>query len=583
MDYPIIKKPTWEDMKVKPNLAAIDGEAGKTVWDDIQQELDWLPGGLLNIAHECVDRHACGKGQDKPAMLWEGKNGEQETYTFGRLKEESDRFANVLKGLGIKKGARVFMFMERLPELYVAIFGALKLVAVVGPLFSAFGPDPVRDRLLDSGATVLVTQPTLRRRITEILPDLPELQHIIVVNKNQRDQEPFVGKDLDYYALMSQAVPEFEMAQTSMYDHSVMHYTSGTTGKPKGAVHCHLAVLQHYATGKWVLDFHPDDIYWCTADPGWVTGTSYGMFAPWSNGVTQLSFEGGFKAATWYELIQRYKITVWYSAPTAIRMLMKAGEEIPGRYNLGTLRHINSVGEPLNPEAIVWGLKVFNQAIHDNWWQTETGAMLIANVPALDVRPGSMGKPIPGITAGIIDDNYNQLPAGLEGNLAIRPGWPSMFRTYWHNTELYNSRFRKGWYISGDRARRDEDGYFWFVGRTDDVINSAGHLVGPFEVESVLIEHPAVVEAGVIGKPDPIAMEVVKAFVALRDGYEPTEELRRDIMNFARKKLAAAVAPREIDFLPSLPKTRSGKIMRRLLKARELGLPEGDTSTLEED
>jgi acetyl-CoA synthetase len=299
--------------------------------------------------------------------------------------------------------------------------------------------------------------------------------------------------------------------------------------------------------------------------------------------VTQLIYEGGFKASMWYELIQRYKVTVWYSAPTAIRMLMKAGEDIPARYDLSSLRHINSVGEPLNPEAIVWGLKVFNQAIHDNWWQTETGAILIANIPAMDVRPGSMGRPIPGIEAAIISDSYDKLPPGKEGNLAIRPGWPSMFRTYWKNAEMYNSRFRKGWYITGDRARMDEDGYFWFVGRTDDVINSAGHLIGPFEVESVLMEHPAVVEAGVIGKPDPIAMEVVKAFVALRDGYEPTEELRRDIMAFARKKLAAAVAPREIDFIPSLPKTRSGKIMRRLLKARELGLPEGDTSTLEED
>ncbi len=583
MDYQTIKKPTVADMKVRPNLVDFQGKPHGSVWDDIQKELGWLPGGFLNMAYECIDRHAEGAGKDRPALLWEGKEGEKETYTFGNLKEESNKFANVLKGLGIKKGDRVFMFMERVPELYIAIFGTLKVGAVCGPLFSAFGPDPVKDRLFDSGARVLVTQPALRRRIADILPDLPALEHIIVVNKNQRDAQPFVKGDLNYADLMAQAAPELEITPTSMYDYSVMHYTSGTTGKPKGAAHCHQAVVQQYATGKWVLDFHQEDIYWCTADPGWVTGTSYGMFAPWSNGVTQLIYEGGFKAAAWYELIQRYGVTVWYTAPTAIRMLMKAGEEVPGRYDLSSLRHINSVGEPLNPEAIVWGLKVFHQAIHDNWWQTETGAMLIANLPAMDVRPGSMGRPIPGIEAAILDDGYERAPAGVEGNLAIRPGWPSMFRTYWNNTDLYNSRFRKGWYITGDRARMDQDGYVWFVGRSDDVINSAGHLVGPFEVESVLIEHPAVVEAGVIGKPDPIAMEVVKAFVALRDGYEPTEELRRDIMAFARKKLAAAVAPREIDFLPSLPKTRSGKIMRRLLKARELGLPEGDTSTLEED
>ncbi len=583
MDYQIIKKQKVKDLKVRPNLVDFAGEQGCAVWESMQKELTWLPGGFLNMAYECIDRHAEGTGAGRPALLWEGKEGEKETYTFGRLKEESNKFANVLKTLGIKKGDRVFLFMERVPELYIAIFGALKIGAVAGPLFSAFGPDPVKDRVFDSGAKVLVTQPALRRRIADILPDLPELEHIIVVNKNQRDPEPLVGKDLDYDGLMSRSSPELEITRTSMYDYSVMHYTSGTTGKPKGAAHCHLAVLQHYATGKWVLDFHPDDLYWCTADPGWVTGTSYGMFAPWSNGVAQLIYEGGFKASAWYELIQRYKVTVWYSAPTAIRMLMKAGEEIPARYDLSSLRHVNSVGEPLNPEAIVWGLRVFKQAIHDNWWQTETGAMLIANYAAMDVRPGSMGKPIPGIEAAILDDNYDREPAGKEGNLAIRPGWPSMFRTYWHNDEMYNSRFRKGWYITADRARMDEDGYFWFVGRADDVINTAGHLVGPFEVESVLIEHPAVVEAGVIGKPDAMAGEVVKAFVALRDGHEPTEELRRDIMAFARKKLAAAVAPREIDFIPSLPKTRSGKIMRRLLKARELGLPEGDTSTLEDD
>jgi acetyl-CoA synthetase len=370
---------------------------------------------------------------------------------------------------------------------------------------------------MDSGAKVLLTQPFLRRRIADILPSLPQLEHIIVVNKNSRDSHPLADGDLSYEALMSGASSELETTKTTMYDYSVMHYTSGTTGKPKGAVHCHQAIFQQYATGKWVLDFQDNDIYWCTADPGWVTGTSYGMLSPWSNGVTQVIYEGGFKAIAWYELIQKYKVTIWYTAPTAIRMLMKAGVEIPKRYNLSSLRHINSVGEPLNPEAIMWGLPVFRQPIHDNWWQTETGAILIANYPAMDVRPGSMGKPIPGIDAAILDDNYDPLPPGRDGSLAIRPGWPSMFRTYWNNSDLYNSRFRKGWYITGDRARIDEDGYFWFVGRADDVINTAGHLVGPFEVESVLIEHPAVVEAGVIGKPDPIAMEVVKAFVALKD------------------------------------------------------------------
>ncbi len=583
MDYQVIQKAKHKEMKVKPNLVDFEQSRMNYPWEATVKELKWLPGGFLNKAYECIDRHADGSRKDKPALLWEGKKGESETYTFGQLKAESNKFANVLKELGVEKGDRVFFFMGRVPELYIALFGTLKIGAIAGPLFSAFGPEPVKDRLLDSGAKVLVTQPALRRRIAAIIPNLPQLERIIIVNKNQRDPNPLVDGDLEYESLISRASSEFEIAKTSMNDYSIMHYTSGTTGKPKGAVHCHFAVVQQYATGKWVLDFHDNDIYWCTADPGWVTGTSYGMLAPWSNGVTQLIQEGGFNAKVWYELIQKYKVTVWYTAPTAIRMLMKAGDEIPKRYDLSSLRHINSVGEPLNPEAIMWGLPLFDQAIHDNWWQTETGAILIANYPAMDVRPGSMGKPVPGIEAVILDDNYEQLGPGQDGNLAIRPGWPSMFRTYWRNSETYNSCFRKGWYITGDRASIDEDGYFWFVGRTDDVINSAGHLIGPFEVESVLLEHPAVVEAGVIGKPDPVAMEVVKAFVALKDGLEPTDELRQDILRFTRKKLAAAVAPREIEFKASLPKTRSGKIMRRLLKARELGLPEGDTSTLEDD
>ena len=580
--FPTIQKPDIKEMKVAPNLD-YDKVRGNFDWNEMYGELDWLPGGGLNMAYEAIDRHANGRNRDKPAMIWEGKNGEKEQYTFGQMKQLSDRFANVLQSIGVVKGDRVFVFMDRIPELYIAIFGILKAGAIAGPLFSAFGPEPVKDRLQDSGAKVLVTQPDLRRKITEIIPELFELQHIIVVNKDNRDPEPILSSDLSYEEEMAKAPPNFDIVETSQYDYSIMHYTSGTTGKPKGAVHRHQAVVQQYATGKWALDLHEDDIYWCTADPGWVTGTSYGMLAPWTNGVTQLIYEGGFRASKWYELIQEYRVTVWYTAPTAIRMLMKAGEEIPRRYDMSSLRFLASVGEPLNPEAVVWGQEVFDMPFHDNWWQTETGAILCANYACMDVRPGSMGKPIPGVELGIVDDDFNPVPVGQDGNLAVRPGWPSMYHTYWNNTEMYNSKFKKGWYMTGDNARVDKDGYFWFVGRADDVINTAGHLVGPFEVESALIEHPAVAEAGVIGKPDPIAMEIVKAFVSLKDGYEPTDELRRDITRFSREKLSSAVAPREIEFIASLPKTRSGKIMRWLLKARELGLPEGDTSTLEED
>jgi acetyl-CoA synthetase len=470
--------------------------------------------------------------------------------------------------------------MERVPEIYIGIIGTLKAGAVIGPLFSAFGPDAVKDRLEDSGAKVLVTSPPLKKKIAEILPGLPALEKIVTVLRGKQKSD---GDDLSYDELMADVSDDFKVVHTHKEDKAIMHYTSGTTGKPKGAVHVHEAVVGHYATGRYVLDLHEEDIYWCTADPGWVTGTSYGMFAPWSNGATQAIYEGGFSARRWYQFIEKMKVTVWYTAPTAVRMLMKSGDELPAKFNLKSLRNLYSVGEPLNPEAVIWGERVFGMPFHDNWWQTETGSIMIANYPILDIKPGSMGKPFPGVTAGIVDDDFNPVPCGQEGNLALKPGWPSMFRTYWKKEEMYQSRFQNGWYITGDRAREDESGYFWFVGRTDDVINTAGHLVGPFEVESVLIEHPAVAEAGVIGKPDPLAMEVVKAFVSLKIGYEPTDELRLDISKFAMKRLASAAAPREIEFIDSLPKTRSGKIMRRLLKAKELGLPLGDTSTLEDD
>ena len=583
MDYPVITKPKLDEIAVRPNIGEYHDSLRGFSWQEFRSNLDGLPGGGLNLAYEAIDRHAAGGKRDKVAMYWEGANGEEEQYTFAQFKVLTDRFANVLRKLGIQRGDRVFIFMGRVPELYVAFFGILKVGAIAGPLFSAFGPDPVKDRLEDSGAKALLVTPELRGRISGILGDLPDLQHVIVVNKNNRSSEPLAAGDISYEEEMAAASSDFEIEATTEEDYSIMHYTSGTTGKPKGAVHAHMASLQHLATGRWALDLHDDDIYWCTADPGWVTGTSYGMSAPWTNGISQVIYEGGFRASAWYQVIQKYKVTVWYTAPTAIRMLMKAGDEIPKRYDLSTLRYTCSVGEPLNPEAVMWGDNVLGLPFHDNWWQTETGAILVANYPSMDIRPGSMGRPIPGVEVAIVDESGNKVEPGEEGDLCVRPGWPSMFRGYWRNQEMYDSKFKNGWYVTGDRARMDEDGYFWFVGRADDVINTAGHLVGPFEVESALIEHPAVAEAGVIGKPDPVAMEVVKAFVSLHEGSQPTDELRNEIMRFVRGKLAAAVAPREIEFLDSLPKTRSGKIMRRLLKARELGLPEGDTSTLEDD
>jgi len=581
MPYDTIRKPRPEKMGFTPNLTDYEAMRRSFSWEAIRAELDGLPGGGLNIAHECIDRHAATDRWSKPALIWEGRNGDTETYTFNDLKALSDRFAQVLRGLGVKKGDRVFVFLDRIPELYVTVFGTLKAGGVIGPLFSAFGPEAIRDRLADSGAVVLVTSPSLVERVESIRGELPDLRTIIMVDRDgtgRTRQAEYVS----YEDAMKAARGPFVTEATGPEDFAVMHYTSGTTGKPKGAAHVHQAVLGHFMTARYVLDLHDDDIYWCTADPGWVTGTSYGMFGPWANGVTSVVYEGGFNPDTWYATIQKYKVTMWYTAPTALRMLMKAGEEIPAKYDLSTLRYICSVGEPLNPEAVVWGMGVFQQAIHDNWWQTETGCIQIANYAALDVKPGSMGRPIPGTEAAIVDDEGSPMPVGEEGNLVLKPGWPSMFRAYWNKKPMYDSKFHHGWYFSGDRGRMDQDGYFWFVGRADDVINTAGHLVGPFEVESALVEHPAVAEAGVIGKPDEERMEIVKAFISLKDGYTPSEDLKKEIKEFVRMRLAAHAYPREIDFMPSLPKTRSGKIMRRLLKARELGLPEGDTSTLED-
>lgn len=567
--------------KIKPNMTDYDAMCQSFNWDTVEKELNLPRANGVNQATICIDGHPEAV-MNKTALLWKGAQGEKETYTFNDLKNETNKFANVLTDLGVNKGDRVFVYLERIPETFITLFGALKTGSVVGPLFSAFGPEAIKDRLEDSNARFVVTSPDLIERLNQVLPDLPNIEKVILVDKRGVYQKELKPNEISYEKAMAEASTDFSVVETSPDDYSIIHYTSGTTGKPKGAVHRHQAVVAQYATAKDILDFQPDDIYWCTADPGWVTGTSYGMFGPWSNGITQVVYEGGFSAETWYDIIDEYNVTIWYTAPTAIRMLMKADDEVVKNANLSSLRHLCSVGEPLNPEAIVWGQEVYGHVFHDTWWQTETGSMHICNYPCLDVKPGSMGRPFPGITAGIIDENGEELPRGEEGHLALRPTSPSFFRMYWQREEMFNSRFRNDWYLTGDRAKQDKDGYFWFIGRADDVINTAGHLVGPFEVESALIEHPAVAEAAVIGKPDPERLEIIKAFVSLKEGYEKSDEMIQDIKTFVRNKLAAHAYPREIDILDSLPKTRSGKIMRRLLKARELGLPEGDTSTLEE-
>ncbi|MDY0268987.1 acetate--CoA ligase [Trichloromonas sp.] len=583
MEFAPIKK-DLSRLAVAPNLLDYEACRASFSWDGVRAELGGLPDGRgLNIAHEAIDRHAAGVLRERVALRWLGKSGATVDLTYRELRERSNRFANLLGALGVTAGERVFCLAGRIPELYVTALGTLKNRNVFCPLFSAFGPEPISQRLARGDARVLVTsERQYTKKVAKLMEHLPQLRFVLLTDAPEHLDDRVRSLPL----LMAEASADFVIPPTDPEDMAILHFTSGTTGMPKGAVHVHDAVLTHYLTGKYVLDLHPDDIFWCTADPGWVTGTSYGIISPLVHGVTSIIDEADFDAERWYRILEEQRVTVWYTAPTAIRMLMRGPEDQCRRFDLSRLRLVHSVGEPLNPEAVLWGAKVLGLPIHDNWWQTETGGIMIANYASQEIRPGSMGRPLPGIEAAIVRRGAHDTvelveTPNVEGELALRPGWPSMFRAYLHDEERYRQCFVGGWYLSGDLALRDEDGYFWFVGRADDIIKTAGHMVGPFEVESALMEHPAVAEAGVIGKPEAVIGELVKAFVVVKEGFEPNDELRLELLGFSRSKLGSAVAPKEIAFVDTLPKTRSGKIMRRLLKARELGLPEGDTSTLE--
>jgi len=573
------------DLRVAPNLADYDAERRRFSWAAAGTELGLRARASVNIGQLAVDRHLGTPVAGRVAFSFVARDGRTRDVDYAELSALSNRFANALRGLGVGKGERVFLLAGRIPELYIAALGALKNGSVVAPLFSAFGPEPIRTRLALGEAKVLVTTESLyRRKVAGIAGELPRLAHILLVGDDGATTD--VPGTHDLASLMREADDRFDVEPTSADDMALLHFTSGTTGTPKGAIHVHGAAIAHYATGRYALDLHAGDVFWCTADPGWVTGTSYGIIAPLLHGVTSIVDEADFDAERWYRLLDEQRVSVWYTAPTAVRMLMKGGAALAQAHRLPALRFIASVGEPLNPEAVWWGEEAFGLPIHDNWWQTETGGIMIANTPAMDIKPGSMGKPLPGIDAFVVvrkdDGSCERIDApDVQGELALRTGWPSMFRGYLNQDERYRKCFCGDLYLTGDLVSRDADGYYWFVGRADDVIKSAGHLIGPFEVESALMEHPAVAEAGVIGKPDPVVGETVKAFVSLRAGYVAGEALRMELLGHARKRLGAAVAPKEIAFLPTLPRTRSGKIMRRLLKAREMGLPEGDTSTLE--
>ncbi|WP_342071479.1 acetate--CoA ligase [Yoonia algicola] len=563
------------------NMPDYDATRGSFDWADAQAMLDGLPDGHLNIAHEAIDRHVAAGHGDQIALRWIAKSGDRTDFTYAELARQTNRFANVLRARGLQKGDTVFGLLGRVPELYIAALGTLKAGCVFCPLFSAFGPEPIQARMQIGQARALITSTRLyKRKVASIRNTVDTLNEVFTIDGSVLDTT-------DLAPLMDAATDDFDIVQTGREDPALLHFTSGTTGKPKGVVHVHQAVVAHDTTGRIALDLRPGDIYWCTADPGWVTGTSYGIIAPLTNRATMIVDEAEFDVSRWYDILSSESVNVWYTAPTAIRMLMKAGADAIGVRAFPDLRFMASVGEPLNPEAVVWGNDTFGMPFHDNWWQTETGGIMIANYAAMDVKPGSMGKPLPGIEAGIVEvdgDVVTEVTTPMAmGELALRPGWPSMMRGYLHEEARYKKCFKDGWYLSGDLAMRDADGYFWFVGRADDLIKSSGHLIGPFEVESALMEHEAVAEVGVIGLPDDTAGQIVKAYVALKPGHDATEDLRLDLMGHARKRLGPAVAPKEIAFRQNLPKTRSGKIMRRLLKAREMGLPEGDISTLESD
>ena len=573
------------DMKVPPNLADYEHSRSTFTWSSLPDLCEGMGPGGCNIAYAAVDRHTHGPRAERTALRFITDTDEARDISYAELGRLTQRFTNVLRTLGIGKGDRVFVIMGRIPELYVTMLGALRNGTVVSPLFSAFGPEPIATRVNIGAADVLVTTAAIyKRKIAKIRDQLPSVKHVLLVDAPEAED---IAGTHNFHRLMAAASDDAPIEPTTADDPSLLHFTSGTTGTPKGAQHVHAAVAMHYITGLYALDLHPDDIYWCTADPGWVTGTSYGIISPLLHGVTSIIDESEFDAERWYRILQDQAVTVWYTAPTAIRMLIKAGPELAAKYRFPHLRFIASVGEPLNAEAVWWGKRVLGLPIHDNWWQTETGGIMVANTPAFDIKPGSMGRPLPGVEVCVVgrDENTGAVTVidepDVEGELALRVGWPSMFRGYLDTDERYRTCFAGDLYLSGDLVKRDADGYLWFVGRADDVIKASGHLIGPFEVENVLTDHPAVAEAAVIGKPDPTYGAVVKAFVTLKAGYTADDDLRRDLMGHARKRLGAAVAPKEIDFVDSLPHTRSGKIMRRLLKARELGLPEGDTSTVE--
>jgi len=563
----------------------------------------WFVGGKINLSYNCVDRHALGARRDKTALIWEGEPGEIRKLTFAEMHVEVQKFANVLKGLGIQKGDRVAVYMGMTPELAIALLACARLGVVHSVIFGGFAANAIADRVNDSACVAILTQDTsyrrgneipLKRTVDEAVKGCPTVKNVVVYRRSGSPVTMVEGRDHWWQDLMAEASPDCPAEHLDSEDPLYILYTSGTTGKPKGLVHTTGGyAVQTYLTTKYVFDIRDEDVYWCTADIGWVTGHSYVVYGPLQNGATVLMYEGAPNFpdfSRFWKIVDDHKVSIFYTAPTAIRAFIKWGDQHVEKHDLSSLRLLGTVGEPINPEAWMWYREKIGHnrcPIVDTWWQTETGAILIAPIPgAVAAKPGSATRPFFGIQPEIVNKEGEPVPAGSGGLLVVRKPWPSMARTVYGDPERYQKTYWSdvpGSYFTGDGARRDADGYYWLMGRVDDVINVSGHRLGTMEVESALVAHPKVAEAAVVGRPDDLKGQAISAFVTLESGNEPTDALKDELKKWVSKEIGSLARPDDIRFTEMLPKTRSGKIMRRLL--RELathGEIKGDTTTLED-
>jgi acetyl-CoA synthetase len=565
----------------------------------------WFVGGKCNVAYNAVDRHAKGAKKDKTAYIFVPEPVDQPTQriTYGQLYEMVNKFANGLKSLGVTKGDRVSIYMPMIPETAVAMVACAKIGAIHSVVFSGFSAGGLNSRILDAESKVVITTDGFYRRgkpialkpnVDEAVSNAPSVQNVVVVKRTGIDIPMKAGKDIYWHDLVKNMSAECETEKMDSEDRLFILYTSGTTGKPKGIEHVHGGYCVGPAqTLHWVFDIKETDVWWCTADVGWITGHSYVVYGPLCLGVTTMLYEGSPDFpdfGRWFKVIQDNKVTVFYTAPTAIRMFMKAGPEWPAKYDISCLRLLGSVGEPINPEAWMWYREHFGGGklqIMDTWWQTETGTFLVSPLPITPLKPGSPTFPLPGFNVDILDEDANPVPAGTGGNIVSNTPWPSMLRAFYKDPERYTKEYwktyweiRPGTYLAGDKATKDKDGYFTIQGRIDDVLKVAGHRISNAEVESALVSHPKVAEAAVIGKPDEVKGEVIVAFVILRTGNVETEDLKKELAKHVRTVLGPVAYPEVVYFVKDVPKTRSGKIMRRVIKAKALGNPTGDLSAL---